>query len=161
MFWPVDRRDVLKGKQELFRHRSNWQSAGDVVGQPMMQIGHLLLWASLQTATCQLSCDFTCSGCTICYGCYSWSPCYWFPDDEVKCRADKSGGNCPYPNADSCGPIPTSASYQAENAALQQLSSITGGTWFDASVNHCELEPVSCEDGCSGSINRLMMGWYG
>ena len=103
------------------------------------------------------SCDSSCTGCSTCATCYSWGPCYWFPDDEVKCRPDPTGANCPL-SAGSCSTTPTSTQYNTEHLVLQELQSSTGGTtWFDPSVNHCQLQHVGCSNACLGPVNQLQL----
>ena len=103
-------------------------------------------------------CTSTCTGCATCFECFTWGPCYWFPDDEVKCKPDPSGSACELHPEYNCSSIPTTDSYSTENAILQDVQETLGGvTWFDPSVNHCQLSAVSCEHDCSGSTAGLTL----
>ena len=104
-------------------------------------------------------CTSTCTGCATCFQCSTWGPCFWFPDEEVKCKADSSGSSaCELHPEYNCSSIPTIDSYVSENAILQELQESFGGiTWFDPSVNHCQLSAVSCEHNCSGTATGLSL----
>ena len=71
------------------------------------------------------SCTSDCIGCKTCIDCFRWNPCFWFPDDEIQCRPDSTGGACDL-HEKNCPSIPSTASYAVENTVLQELQTATG-----------------------------------